>query len=454
MRPLSSLLLTMPSHLTTPSVVIAARRTPSSLQLGDVDLVHLILVRDLAERVTSGINPEDLAERVNSGTNLGDLVERVNSGTNPRDLAQRVNSGTNLGDLAEKVNSGTNPENLAEKVNSGTNPRDLVEMVNSGINLRDFAERGLVFSPVWGFRLDWLAHPITNVPSYLSEEEFVQVDRLKGILSSSCAIKEMTKLWLVKVGVSPAREASKASSKRSIDAPTEQVDDPARQQKKVKVLTRRHKSRHGEGGSHSHSKGKEPIAPAEEPKTPVESDEGDASLVHHRPRSMKDLFKTKVHKDDAGYYVLHMFDLDHQDPDKEMKARNNSSAAEEFERGLLHPQLAWELYTLLSEVLEGSLLPLLPPRLPSPRSRLRLRHTGGDGDEIRVRVSNIWEERRRQQRHEQEDERDRRWRADLAPWGSSRLLLTWDGIEGPDQRVSSFSHLFPTHLPRIKRVVR
>ncbi|RZR70765.1 hypothetical protein BHM03_00001345 [Ensete ventricosum] len=54
-------------------------------------------------------------------------------------------------------------------------------------------------SPVWGFRLDWLAHPITNVPSYLSEEEFVQVGRLKGILSSSCAIKEMTKLWLVKI---------------------------------------------------------------------------------------------------------------------------------------------------------------------------------------------------------------------------------------------------------------
>ncbi|RZR71473.1 hypothetical protein BHM03_00005374 [Ensete ventricosum] len=57
-----------------------------------------------------------------------------------------------------------------------------------------------------------------------------------------------------------------------------------------------------------------------------------------------------------------MSDLGHQDPDKEMKARwrglknsmkvwNDSSAAEEFERGLLHPQLARELYTLPSEVL-------------------------------------------------------------------------------------------------------
>ncbi|RZS23593.1 hypothetical protein BHM03_00056559 [Ensete ventricosum] len=164
------------------------------------------------------------------------------------------------------------------------------------------------------------------------------------------------------VSVSPAREAPKASSKRLIDAPTEQVDDPARRHKKVKVLMRRHKSRHDKGESRSHSKGNEPTTPSEELETPVESDEGGTSPVHYRPRSMKDLFKTKVHKDDAGYYTLQMFDLGHQDPDKEMKARwrglknltkvwNDSSAVEEFERGLLHPQLARELYTLPSKVL-------------------------------------------------------------------------------------------------------
>ncbi|RWW57457.1 hypothetical protein BHE74_00035764 [Ensete ventricosum] len=57
---------------------------------------------------------------------------------------------------------------------------------------------------VWGFRLDWSAHPIGNASPYLSEEEFVLIGRLKGILSSSCAIKEMTELWLVKAGLSPA----------------------------------------------------------------------------------------------------------------------------------------------------------------------------------------------------------------------------------------------------------
>ncbi|RWW37499.1 hypothetical protein BHE74_00057365 [Ensete ventricosum] len=242
------------------------------------------------------------------------------------------------------------------------------------------------------------AHPIGNTSPYLSEEETVLVGRLKGILSSSRAIKEMAELWLVEaglrpasrdqmdleelrgmpnvtsdkvpptrptareVGASPTREAPKASLKRPIVTPTEQAEDAARCHKKVKVLTRRHKSRLGEGESHSRSKGKEPAAPSEEPEAPAESEEGGASLAHQRPRSMKDLFKTKVHKVDAGYYILLMSDLGHQDLEKEMKARwkglknstkvwNNSSAVEEFERGLLHPQLARELYTLPSEVL-------------------------------------------------------------------------------------------------------
>ncbi|RWV78871.1 hypothetical protein GW17_00060086, partial [Ensete ventricosum] len=51
-----------------------------------------------------------------------------------------------------------------------------------------------VSGPVWGFRLDWSAHPIDNASPYLSEEETVLVGRLKGILSSSRAIKEMAEL--------------------------------------------------------------------------------------------------------------------------------------------------------------------------------------------------------------------------------------------------------------------
>ncbi|RWW35578.1 hypothetical protein BHE74_00059478 [Ensete ventricosum] len=139
------------------------------------------------------------------------------------------------------------------------------------------------------------------------------------------------------VGASLAREALRASSKRPVVSPPEQGEDTVRRHKKVKVLTRRHKSRLGKGESGSQAKGKEPAAPSEEPKAPVESEEEGALRQSMSARG-------------------------HQDPEKEMKARwkglknstkvwNNSSAAEEFERGLLHPQLARELYTLPSEVL-------------------------------------------------------------------------------------------------------
>ncbi|RRT70698.1 hypothetical protein B296_00001749 [Ensete ventricosum] len=164
------------------------------------------------------------------------------------------------------------------------------------------------------------------------------------------------------VDVPPTTEAPRSSSKRPTDASTQQADDLARRHKKVKILSRRHESRRGEGGSRSHPKGKDPAAPVEELETPVESVEEAAMPVFHRPRSMKDLCQTKVRKDDAGYYALYISDLAHQDPDKEMQARweklknstkiwNDLSIAEEFERGLLHPQLVQELYTLLSEVL-------------------------------------------------------------------------------------------------------
>ncbi|RRT40372.1 hypothetical protein B296_00035312 [Ensete ventricosum] len=341
---------------------------------------------DLAERVTSGRNPRDLVERVSSGTNLEDLAERVNSGINPRDLAERVASGTNPWDSAKRVNSSINPEDLVKRVNSGTNPGDLAERMNSGTNPGDLAERvnssinpGDLTERELALKVSQVVEDLPHLSStqlvalprgvsgraprvgiILTRDLFMACFRLcksrgdyyltaqvgfrvsgahsnnkdRMDLDDLCGMPKMfggkassvrTAAPAQEVGVSPAREAPKASSKRPIDAPTEQVDDPARWPKKVKVLTRRHKSRHDEGGSRSHSKGKELIAPTEEPESPVEFNEGDVSLVHHRPRSMKDLFKTKVHKDDAGYYTLHM--------------------------GLLHPQLAWELYTLPPEVL-------------------------------------------------------------------------------------------------------
>ncbi|RWW63945.1 hypothetical protein BHE74_00028844, partial [Ensete ventricosum] len=92
-------------------------------------------------------------------------------------------------------------------------------------------------------------------------------------------------------GAQPTKDP-KSSSKSPSDSPVP-PDDPSRRHKKMKILSQRHKSRHGKGGSRSHSKGKEPAEPVEEPETPVDFAEEDASPVFHRLRSMKDLFKTK-----------------------------------------------------------------------------------------------------------------------------------------------------------------
>ncbi|RZS04693.1 hypothetical protein BHM03_00035068 [Ensete ventricosum] len=158
---------------------------------------------------------------------------------------------------------------------------------------------------VWGFMLDWSAHSIGNAPHQMDLGELRGIPKVFGDKAPSTHATAPAR----EVGASPARETPKASSKRSIDASTEQVDDPAWRPKKMKVLMRRHKSRHDEGETRSCSKGKEPATPSEELETPAESDEEGASPVHHRPRSMNDLFKTKVHKDDAGYYTMHMSDL-------------------------------------------------------------------------------------------------------------------------------------------------
>ncbi|RWW35937.1 hypothetical protein BHE74_00059078 [Ensete ventricosum] len=95
------------------------------------------------------------------------------------------------------------------------------------------------------------------------------------------------------VGDTPPTEARKSCYKRSSDVSIQQADDLARRHKKVKILSRRHKSRHGKGGSRSHSKGKEPATPVEELETLVESAEEVATLVFHRPKSMKDLCGTE-----------------------------------------------------------------------------------------------------------------------------------------------------------------
>lgn len=56
----------------------------------------------------------------------------------------------------------------------------------------------------WGFSLKWMGHDVDNVPPFLSKDEAEQVSRLRGILSSSKAIRSMDEDWLVVAGLSSA----------------------------------------------------------------------------------------------------------------------------------------------------------------------------------------------------------------------------------------------------------
>ncbi|RZR95004.1 hypothetical protein BHM03_00023788 [Ensete ventricosum] len=100
------------------------------------------------------------------------------------------------------------------------------------------------------------------------------------------------------VGASPVREVPKASLKRLVVTSIEQAEDAVRHHKKVKVLTRRHKSHPGEGESRSRSKGKEPEAPAR-------SEEGGASPAHERrSQHFQMALFDRVH--DAGRLITFM----------------------------------------------------------------------------------------------------------------------------------------------------
>ncbi|RWW75144.1 hypothetical protein BHE74_00016850 [Ensete ventricosum] len=163
----------------------------------------------------SGIDPTE--------ANSGDLAERVNSGTNPDDLAERATSGTNPGDLAERVNSGTNPV---------------------GMTSSDSSSSVVVVSSSRSGRL------VGVIPRSVPQERFrgphrMDLDELRGMPKVSSGKAPPTHAATREVGSSPATEAPNASSKRPVDVPVEQAADAAKQHKKIKVLTRRHKPSDG-----------------------------------------------------------------------------------------------------------------------------------------------------------------------------------------------------------------
>ncbi|RWV96056.1 hypothetical protein BHE74_00012542 [Ensete ventricosum] len=111
-----------------------------------------------------------------------------------------------------------------------------------------------------------------------------------------------------------ARAAAEPTPKQSVVGSMASSEDPARPQKRVKMTLGRHKSWRGEGGSQSHLKGKEPTA-----------SRGESTLPEYRRQ----------------WGALKSSSCIWQD----------GVAVAKFERGVLHPQLAKELYAFPSEVL-------------------------------------------------------------------------------------------------------
>ncbi|RZS16332.1 hypothetical protein BHM03_00048299 [Ensete ventricosum] len=142
-----------------------------------------------------------------------------------------------------------------------------------------------------------------------------------------------------------------ASRKRPAGSSAPDPTATGRPRKWVKIAVRRHKAHRDEGSSRRVNRERE-----------SEVSMGDTSPTYCRPKSMRDLCGMRVQEDDKGYYVLQMADWAPRDSSAAMQARwsnllyqsrvwDDSEAASEFDRGVLHLTLAKDLYTLPSEVL-------------------------------------------------------------------------------------------------------
>ncbi|RWW75448.1 hypothetical protein BHE74_00016525 [Ensete ventricosum] len=195
---------------------------------------------------------------------------------------------------------------------------------NKGWKARYF----FVSGPSWGFRVDWSIHLISNVPPLLSEEESIMVNRLRGILPLSQAIRDMIEKWLVEARLSPASRGvmdlsvlrkkprmsgwksapaagpestqpevevihMETSTKRHVGSMVADQATTGRPGKWVKIAVRKHKSRRDEGSSRWATREREPEVSAE-----------DSSPTYRQPKSMKDLCGIQVREDEEGYYIL------------------------------------------------------------------------------------------------------------------------------------------------------
>ncbi|RRT40813.1 hypothetical protein B296_00050606 [Ensete ventricosum] len=142
-----------------------------------------------------------------------------------------------------------------------------------------------------------------------------------------------------------------ALAKWPVESPVADQATTGRPGKQVKIVGRKHKSHRSEGSSRWATREREPKVSSE-----------DSFPTYRRPTLMRDLCDMWTREDDEGYYILQMADWAPKDSSAMMRARwpnlsyqtrvwDDPEVALEFNRGVLHPTLAKNLYTLPSEVL-------------------------------------------------------------------------------------------------------
>ncbi|RRT81830.1 hypothetical protein B296_00021216, partial [Ensete ventricosum] len=191
----------------------------------------------------------------------------------------------------------------------------------------------------WDFDIEWSAHPVSNVPSNLSDEETNLIEQLKIILSASQAIRSLTEEWLVETGLSPTSHGMPCLFTYEY-----RWEDPVGQRKRDRRKSPRKADRVA-------AKGKSPADVSEEPLA-----------SRRRPKSVRELCSANARVDGRDYHAIRMCNIPEKAPVGPLEADlrplthgmlvwQNGEASAKYIQGTLIPRLAIDLYTLSSEVL-------------------------------------------------------------------------------------------------------
>ncbi|RZS19072.1 hypothetical protein BHM03_00051362, partial [Ensete ventricosum] len=213
------------------------------------------------------------------------------------------------------------------------------------------------------FGVEWSAHPISNILPNLSDKEANAVERLKGILSASRAVRNLTEEWLVEA-LSPASRGMPYMVSISLMRGNPRAgggggggvsswdcapdSGSASDVQEIPIEEARGISPHKADRA---SRGKGPADASVEPPAP-----------RQRPKSVRELCSAQAGVDDRDYHAIRMCNLPEQasdaplDPDLRPLTHGtpvwqSGEASTTYIRGMVLPRLASDLYTLPSEVL-------------------------------------------------------------------------------------------------------